>query len=269
MRLAVDKCRTLLGAYYAEATTYRAELFLWVMGTLLPFILMGVWMEAARQGDFGMTPADFARYFFAVFLVRNLTLIYVVFEFENDVVQGRLSMYLLQPLDPMWRYIGSHLAERMARLPFLVILAAIFFVLYPEALRGWHITPTGLAMGLLAIAMTFVMRFAVEYCFAMMAFWTERAHAVEQLWALPYIFLSGLIAPMEVYEQYSPTLARVLMLTPFPYLIYFPSRLLTGGEVNVSIAQGFGVLVGWTVVFYLLSRLLWRIGLKQYSAMGA
>jgi ABC-2 type transport system permease protein len=40
---------------------------------------------------------------------------------------------LLQPLDPVWHHVASHLAERFARLPFMVALVVLFFTLYPQA----------------------------------------------------------------------------------------------------------------------------------------
>jgi ABC-2 type transport system permease protein len=59
----------------------------------------------------------------------------------------------------------------------------------------------------------------------------------------------------------------VVMWTPFPYLIYFPASLLVGIPVNVS--QGFGVMVGWSVLCWGINRWLWRRGLRHYSGMGA
>ena len=59
----------------------------------------GVWMEAAEGGTLTRSPADFARYFLSVFLVRQFTVVWVVWEFEHDVVQGILSHRLLMPLN--------------------------------------------------------------------------------------------------------------------------------------------------------------------------
>ena len=85
-------------------------------------------MQAAQKGQFGLTPLDFARYFFAVFLVRQMTVVWVIFEFEKEVVQGKLSPKLLQPLDPVWHHVASHISERLARFPFVFLLIGLFFV---------------------------------------------------------------------------------------------------------------------------------------------
>jgi len=263
MTVFLSKIRAMIVVHYAEGLQYRAELVLWILSNLLPFILMGVWMQAGHSGRFeGLTAVDFAQYFFAAFVVRNCTLVWVVWEFEQDVVQGTLSHQLLHPIDPGWRYVARHLAERLTRLPFVAVLAVVFFMLYPKAI--WTPTLGDLVLATAAITLTFIMRYVVQYAFAMLSFWTERAHAIEQLWFLPYMFLSGMVAPLELYPQ---VLQDVLPYTPFPYLIWFPVRVLLGDPVNLTL--GFTVMMFWTVFFYAIYRVLWRVGLRRYSAMGA
>ncbi|MFN4071495.1 MAG: multidrug ABC transporter permease, partial [Thermus caldifontis] len=127
------KAKTLLSVYLAYMLEYRAELFLWALAGALPLILLGVWTEAARGGDFPLSPGEFARYFLMVFLVRQATVVWVVWEFERDVVEGRLSFRLLRPLDPFLEHLAAHVAERLARLPFVVLLVLLFFWIFPEA----------------------------------------------------------------------------------------------------------------------------------------
>ena len=84
---------------------YRAELLLWALSGSLPFILMGVWTQAAQAGNFGLSAVEFARYFLAVYLVRQLTVVWVIWDFEREIVNGKLSFRLLQPLDPVWHHV--------------------------------------------------------------------------------------------------------------------------------------------------------------------
>jgi ABC-2 type transport system permease protein len=258
------KVRALLSVYYADVLTYRAEIFLWVISGALPLIMAGLWAELSAQNPeaFSMAPHEYPRYFFCTFVVRQLTLVWVVWEFERDVVEGTLSNYLLQPLDPGWRHFAEHVAERVARLPVLLILGGPFFLLFPES--AWLPGAGAIGLALAAMTCTFLMRFTVQYAFAMLSFWTERAHSVERLWYLPYLFLSGLIAPVSEFPE---AMQSVVRWTPFPYLIDFPARLLMGREADLM--HGFLVTLGWTVVFFGIHRLLWRFGLKHYSAMGA
>lgn len=260
--LNVRKAKTLLSAHYAHMLEYRAEIFLWALSNSLPIILMGVWIEASQNGDFDFSPQEFARYFFSVLLVRQFTTIWVIWDFEREIVEGKLSLRLLQPIDPVWHHVARHLTEKIARLPIIAVLSGLFSVLYPEA--AWIPSLSQIFLGAMAIALAFILRFAIQYTFAMLAFWTERASAIQQFWGLFYIFLSGAIAPLEVFPD---TVRQILEWTPFPYMMHFPAILLMGLPVNFG--SSILIMIGWTIVFIVLNRWLWRKGLKQYSGMGA
>ncbi|MFH7244709.1 MAG: ABC transporter permease [Spirulina sp.] len=252
----------MLSVYYAYMVEYRAELLFWVLSGTLPLILMGLWAKAAQGGQFALGPTEFIQYFLAVFLVRQFTVVWVIWEFEREVVEGKLSPYLLQPVDPVWRHFFSHIAERFARLPFAIVLLGLFLVLYPQA--AWLPSLGNGILAALAVTIAFCLRFLMQYTFALLAFWTERVVALEQFWFLLYIFLSGMTAPLALFPD---SVRAVVLWTPFPYLIYFPASLLTNQADHI--AQGFMAMVLWGLAFLGLNRWLWRRGLRQYSGMGA
>ncbi|MCF6191667.1 MAG: ABC-2 family transporter protein, partial [Candidatus Hydrothermae bacterium] len=204
----------------------------------------------------------FARYFLSVYLTRQLTVVWVIYEFEGTVLKGTLSYYLLQPVPVVLRFVSSHLAERLARLPFMMGLVLLFFLLYPRAF--WLPDPAHVLAFLVLVNLAFALRFLIQYTLSMLAFWTERAVSVDEFFFLAYLFLSGMIAPLEVFPE---ALRRVLLWTPFPYLVYTPARALMGGPVPW--AQVMPVMIGWAVVFWAVYRVLWTRGLHHYSGMGA
>ena len=58
------------------------------------------------------------------------------------------------------------------------------------------------------------------------------------------------------------------MVLPFRYMIGFPVEVLTGGLNAADTHTGFAFQVGWLVVTVILFVLIWRAGVKQYSAVG-
>jgi ABC-2 type transport system permease protein len=110
----------------------------------------------------------------------------------------------------------------------------------------------------------FLLRFLIQSLITMACFWSERAAALERLQMIPYLFLSGLVAPLETFPESMRALA---FATPFPWMIWFPARLLGGGQVDV--AAGFGALLAWIALLLPLTLLLWKAGIRRYSAMGA
>lgn len=262
MKWLFRKIFAFLSVYFAYMMEYRAEVFLWALSGALPLILMGLWIEASKQGNFSLTSTQFAQYFLTVFLVKEFTIVWMIWEFEKEVVEGTLSFRLLQPIDPVWHHGAMHLAERMARIPFTIGLAGLFFFLYPEAF--WLPKLTTILLFIMVVALAFTLRFVIQYTFAIFAFWTERVASIEELWFLIYLFCGGVIAPLEVFP---PVMQKILLWTPFPYLLHFPTAILIGLPVNIP--RGILMMLGWGIIFFILNRWLWKKGLKKYSGMGA
>ena len=270
----LTKLRVLFGVHYAEMLTYRAEIALWAVATMQPLIMMGVWAGAGESGRFDFNQVYVYRYFIVVFLIRQLTIVWTIHHFEFLIVTGRLSPMLLHPIDPSIRFIFMHLGEQWTRLPFALVIVGVFLYLYPQTLTGggeaaaWS---PGIWRIVLAIAVcyyAFILRFYMQYVLCMFAFWYERVAAMDAVIYLPYMFLSGLVFPFEALVKALPgSVMGVLLWTPFPYMVWFPASLVVGGGPPIML--GLKVMTGWLIVFYIISRWLWKKGLKHYSAMGA
>jgi ABC-2 type transport system permease protein len=262
-----QRYRVLWSVQFAYMAEYRAEILLWALSGVLPFIMLAVWSAADGPG-LGLGPDALGRYFLSAFVVRQFTVVWVVWQFEEDTIQGRLSPYLLQPLYPFWRYVAAHQAEQATRLPFVLLIVSGFFLLQPASF-AWP-GPGRLLLGILAVGLAFALNFLLQSLIACLCFWSERATALERLIMIPYLFLSGLVAPLQAFP---PGLRQLALHTPFPYLIAFPAELLAGNSVAAAgpftPLAGFLTMLLWLAVLFPLLWVLWRAGVRRYGAMGA
>ena len=254
--------RALLGSQYALMLEYRAEIALWALSGVLPLIMLGVWSGSGAGTAAGLSPQQLSHYFLAAFVVRQFTVVWLIHVFEEDALQGRLSPLLLQPLGPLWRYLAAHISEQATRVPFVLLMLGVLGLAAPGVL--WWPSPGALVLGLLAILAAFLLRFLLQILVTTLCFWSERAAALDRLLLIPYLFLSGLVAPLDTFP---PVVRRLALATPFPWMVDFPARLLAGEPVNVAL--GFGAIASWCLLLWPFSRWLWRAGLRRYSAMGA
>ena len=254
--------RALLGVEYAHMLEYRAEIALWALSGVLPFIMLSVWSGSDARVGLGLDGMALDRYFLSAFLVRQCSVVWVVYAFEEDALLGRLSPYLLQPLHPLWRYVAAHLGEQLTRLPFAAAITGIFFLLQPAAF--WLPSPDRALLGWLATWMAFAIGFLLQSLIAALCFWSEKASALERLLFIPFVFLSGLLAPLTAFP---PAVRAVAQWTPFPYLIDFPARVLA--QQPLDLMAGFAAQLLWIGLLLPCVLLLWRAGVRRYSAMGA
>ena len=262
MRWAWRKARTLVTVYFAYMLEYRGEILFWMLSGITPFFFMSAWSQAAGRGLTAYSAVTYARYFFAVFLARQLAIVWVHWNLSEDVRSGKLSFRLLQPLDPLWFYLADHLGERGVRLPMLLVVGLVFAWLYPHAL----VWPGAgrVALGTVAVTLAFGVNFFASYAVGLLSFWLEDATEIYNLWYVATLFFSGMLAPLGLYPQ---AVRSAIAWTPFPYLVYLPAALWSGLEVDWR--RGLLALLLWNVFFLLLARSLWRAGRRHFSAMGA
>ena len=144
----------------------------------------------------------------------------------------------------------------------MVLIAALFFVLRPEAV--WLPSFGVFLLAWLATWLAFAIGFLFQSLIAALCFWSEKASALERLQFIPFVFLSGLLAPLTAFP---PAVRAWAQWTPFPSLIDFPARVLAGQPVDLL--AGFGTQLLWIALLLPLVQLLWRAGVRRYSAMGA
>jgi ABC-2 type transport system permease protein len=258
------KARALFVHAFAHHTEYRAEIAIWMLSGSLPLVMMAMWIGLAADGPVGgYAAADFAAYFLVVFLVRQLTAVWVVWELDREIRLGELSPKLLRPLDPLWGYVADNLAEKVVRLP---------LVLVPVAAGLWWAgarLPLSLeSVGgfLLLVVGAWIIRFFQEYATGLLTFWTDQTAGLERVWTSVSLVLSGALAPLDLFPE---AVRSVLMYTPFPYLADAPVRALLGRLSGTELAVAVAVQAAWAVAFVIGARLLWRFGLRRYGAVGA
>lgn len=254
--------QALLVSQYALMLEYRAEIVLWALSGVLPLIMLGVWSGSGAGAGAGLSAQQISRYFLSAFLVRQFTVVWLIHVFEEDALQGRLSPFLLQPLAPLWRYLAAHFSEQASRVPIVAVMVLALGLVAPGLL--WLPSARSLLLALVAIQAAFLLRFLLQVLVTTLCFWSERAAALDRLLLIPYLFLSGLVAPLATFP---PAVRRLALATPFPWMVDFPARLLAGEPVDAVL--GFGAIAAWCLLLLPIGLWLWRAGLRRYSAMGA
>src|SRR5690606_12403009 len=127
---------------------------------------------------FTMSSAEVARYFIAVYVIRQFSIVWVIYDFEWHVVEGRLSPRLLHPIDPGWGFFIAHISEQACRLPIVIALVGLCFLIFPEAFLGsaehpglWAPGWGRAALAVVSVYLAFCCRYALQYTLAMLAFW--------------------------------------------------------------------------------------------------
>lgn len=245
---------------------YRAALLIWTVGQVLePLVYLTVWSVAANStgGSVGgYTAADFAAYFILLMLINQVTYTWIMYEFEYRVREGILSVALLKPVHPIHSDIADNITSKIITLPIVIVVAIIFMFAFHASVAAplWAIL-----LFVPVIFLAFMVRFVLEWTLALVAFWTTRVSAINQSYFVALLFLSGQIAPLTLLPQ---PFQIISFLLPFRWLISFPVELLLGRLTIMEVMIGLGAQTGWLLICVGLLRLVWRAGVKVYTAVG-
>ena len=263
LRAAARAYPALLRTGFAAAVAYRAEFVIWMFSTNMPLIMLALWAAVARSGPVGAyTQRGFAAYYLSTLLVRLLTGSWVVWELTMEIRQGVLALRLLRPLHPLIAYS----AENLAAVPLrgIVAIPVVSILLWTARGQLGH-DPLLWLMLLPALLGAWLLTFLVMALIGTLALYVESAASLFEAWLGVSAVLSGYLVPLDLFPQ---AVQRIALALPFRFLLSFPVELMLGKHGR---GESFALLgAQWLYVAFALlaTNLVWRAGLRRYSAYG-
>ena len=250
----------------AANLAYRGAVGIWVVTSIIqPLVFIVVWRTVAGTGTTGGYTADqFVAYFLVAMVVDHLTFIWHMWEFEYRIRTGAFSPLLLRPVHPIHNDVCENVTYKLVGLVGILPAAVVLAVVFDADLSGT--TVVGALAFVPALLLAMVLRFILEWCIALAAFWLTKVSALNMVFFSLFTFLGGQFAPLSVLPGWLQTVAA---WTPFPWTLAFPVEVMLGRRTGSDLLFGYAVQLFWVVVAVLLLRLLWSRATRRYSAVGA
>ncbi len=257
----------LLRIGFAESVAYRAELFLWVLSTTMPLVMMALFSAAVAEGE-TMGRYDQPRivtYFLVTLIVRHLTSSWAAWQLGRDIRQGVLSLRLLKPVHPLLSYAVESLTAIPLRLVAVSpVLVACVFVIAPETMssRGAII-----ALSLLSIVQAWLLSVAISLFIGCLSFFLESGVKLMDFVNVAFFLASGYLIPIDLFP---PAARAVIDFLPFRYQLALPVELLTGtydANAPLAVAMCLRQALYAAALFAALS-FTWRRGVRRFEAFG-
>jgi ABC-2 type transport system permease protein len=254
----------LIKSTWASWTQHRGFFFLLAFGWMVPpLIYLFVWSTAAGGEPIGgLTRGEFVAYYLVLILVNQLTYSQTNWTVGDVIREGKMNTLLLRPMSPLYEALATEVAGKVVYMAFTIPVAVILaLVLRPEL----HVTLwNGLAF-VPALALAWALRFFWGYWLALLAFWATRADALLALQDSLVFLLAGQVAPTALLPG---PLREAATALPFRYMVGFPVEVLTGQLSAAELWTEFALQAGWLGVALALFSVMWRTGVKRYSAVG-
>lgn len=185
-------------------------------------------------------------------------------QISADIRDGRLNFMLLKPVSYIgYRFMLFASARTVYTLMVIGPMLIVIHLLVPQV--PWPNDPVLYLITAGVIILAAVLQFLIAYTLALISFWIlEVSTLIFIFYSLEYFF-SGHLFPVDIMP---PWLYNIIKWTPFPYELFFPVVVFQGRITGWGIIEGVFLQLFWILVLYVLSRILWSQGLKNYSATG-
>lgn len=203
-------------------------------------------------------------YFLLMQIITGVVFTTAGFRISDDIQYGDLSPQLILPMDylmmRMWTDIGRVVFFFISNLVIYSGIAMIFSEFF-----NLNFEPLYIIIGLYTMAVAFVINFCINASIGMLAFWTASSRRLIFHFFALITLVSGIIVPLEFFPE---LIQKILLLTPFPYLFYFPAHVIQAGGTDPLLLRGIIIQAVYAFVLVIMMYGIYARGIRSYEAVG-
>lgn len=266
MSRQLQKYLSVLKLAWQNGLVYRTSLLMWRLRQFLSSVMaLTIWSAIFTQQTeaFSYSGPAMISYIFVVAIAQSLILATVLHGLTGTIYSGQLSYELLKPVN-IFAYLGAQdLADKLKNLGFVLIEMVVLFFIFKPILM----LPTPMVAGLSALTMVMgaLIHFFILLLFGAIGFWSSESWGPRFLFFMFIDFTAGKLYPLDILPH---LIQRIIYLTPFPYLSYVQTQLFLE---RISLDQAGPILLvmgGWLIGLGALTYMVWKVGIRNYQAMG-
>ena len=253
--------------YWQEGLQQRASFFMErfrSLVVLISFYYFWTALLAHRTSFAGYDRPQMITYVLGMNILRSLVFAGRTYEIAGEINHGRLSGYLLKPVNFILYTFFRYLAEKSINLVSSIIEVICLCLVLHVRIRWPHAGQTGVLF-LVAISGATILNFLLSFMAGCWGFWTAESGGPRFLLELFLEFSAGAFFPLDVLPV---SLQHILKMFPSPYLVFFPLHVFLEKLNPTELIRGFGCQALWMAILGALVWLVWRNGVRIYGAQG-
>ncbi|MFP3992155.1 ABC-2 family transporter protein [Streptomyces sp. E11-3] len=235
-----------------------------VFGFVMAYTYIALWSARPQLGGYDQSQA-----LAYVWLGQALLAACAMFGggFEDELIArirtGDIAIDLYRPVDLQFWWLAGDVGRALFQLLGRgVVPMAIGALVFDIALPG---SPLTWLAFLLAVALGFVVSFAVRYLVALSAFWLLDGAGAAQIATLSGMFFTGMLLPLNVFPGLLGDIARAL---PWSSLLQVPADVYLGKHTGWGLVGAYAFQGGWALVLLGAGRLLQSAATRRVVVQG-
>lgn len=241
--------------YYTGIVTYFINV------TVYYFIWRAIFLNSDHIEGFNLK--QMVTYVALGWIIRSFYFSTIDQDMANDVLEGKISMTLIKPINVQWSLIAQSLGESCFRLFMLTAPAAVvIFLVFPVG------GPSSLAHFAAFFVSTVLSFFIVASINFISGTCAIRLKSIQGLLRAKYFVLelfSGLLVPMSFFPR---SVQAVMNYLPFQHISFTPVLIYLGKIEGVRIFEMLGIQLAWAIAIFLIGQWWWARSIRKLSIQG-
>ncbi len=259
----------LLSMFLQEAVQYRSESFIWFLFDVIgPLVMILMWRSAYGPSDQfgGYTENQMMLYYVGMMSLRTLLNVHPEWEISQEIRTSEFSKHLLRPLGFNQYHLMGEAAWKLLRMIYLLPVVGIFLIwLGPVVLSAVGLTREMAIPFFGSLVLGYFLNYYIKVTLGLVAFWMTESVGVFNFFFLIQLLFEGTVIPLDLMPE---LVQRIGEFLPFRYF-YFLSMSILQGKLDAPTAfQEIFTQFAWCIGAYLIMRIVFRMGVRNYSAVG-
>jgi len=187
-------------------------------------------------------------------------------DFASDIASGKLSNLLLKPIHCFNFLLSRDIADKIINVfSAFLELGSLYFLFKPELFVQKNLFY--LFYFVVFSVLGVILFFNLSLLISLFAFWYPEHNG----WPARFLFmtiirfLSGGLLPLDVFPY---PIYKILQILPSTYLRFFPLQVYLGRVDPSKIYSVLFLMTAWIVFLKIITKVLFKKGLKNYTAAG-
>lgn len=250
-----------------EVFTYRINFLMWrIRGVIILVSLYFIWLAVLpEKGElFGYSQSLMLTYILGTSFLSAIIFSSRSYAIGDEINQGNLSNYLIRPVNYFLYWFAKDVGDKAMNVVLsLMELTILFFLLHPPFFLQTNLFYLGLFVFSLVLAV--ILYFLFNLMMGFIGFWSNEVWAPRFIFFMISSFLAGGYFPLDILPK---GVSFIFQTLPFGYLLFFPLKIYLGQLPLIEIGRGFAISVVWVLILFVLTKFIWKKGLRVYTAQG-
>lgn len=247
-----------------EFLAYRVDFVMPILSTFIRLLLLYFLWKAAYDGTdekFGYTFDSMFSYYLFVTLAEVFIKTNVENRMAEEIRFGGLSVDLLRPYRYLWKSLFIELGNKALNIAYSGVSVFVLLFVYGQFV---HIEGRvqNIPWFILFCSLGYAINLLMGMIMGCFAFWMTDIGGFISFVNQPISFLGGAYFPIELLG------IGFLTVSPFVYTKYIPAKVIAGSYQFSEMLTLLLIGIFWIIILLMVYKVLWKLALKKYEAVG-